>query len=108
MENCDEPDRNDIAEVSKATLEGADCFILTHETSIWPLPVEAITYCAKGIAEAEAIFNYEQAFINVQEEIKTKAEKTSIMEMITNAGCGMALDNDIDLYVCLTNTGRMA
>ena len=33
------PDRQDLAEISSATLEGVDCFILSHETSVGKFPV---------------------------------------------------------------------
>ena len=108
MAGKEEPDRSDLAEISKTTLDGADCFMLTHETSVWENPIEAITYVAKGIAEAESIFDYEQAFINVREETKSKGLKADNIDMLTTTGCGIALDNDVDLYVCLTETGKIA
>tara|TARA_B110000503_G_C6943607_1_gene328008 strand:+ start:245 stop:391 length:147 start_codon:yes stop_codon:yes gene_type:complete len=48
-----------MTEISTATLEGADCFMLTHETSIGKLPIEATTCLAKAVAEAESIYDYE-------------------------------------------------
>lgn len=48
-----------MTEISTATLEGADCFMLTHETSVGKQPVEATTCLAKAVAEAESIYDYE-------------------------------------------------
>ena len=48
-----------MTEISTATLEGADCFMLTHETSVGKMPVEATTCLAKAVAEAESIYDYE-------------------------------------------------
>ena len=38
-------------------------------------PVEATTFMAKAIAEAEGIFDYEQAYVNVKDEVKNKGVK---------------------------------
>ncbi len=45
-----------------AVLDGADGFILSHETSIGTKPLEATVLLAKAISEAEQIFDHEQAF----------------------------------------------
>ena len=59
MKKDDEPKRNELAEISSATLNGADCFVLSHETSVGKHPIEATVQTAKAIAEAENIFDYE-------------------------------------------------
>ena len=59
MVNENQPLRQEMTEISTATLEGADCFILSHETSIGKHFIDATINLAKGIAEAEAIFDYE-------------------------------------------------
>ena len=69
------PERNELAEISEATLGGVDGFLLSHETSIGKDPVEATTFMAKAIAEAEGIFDYEQAYVNVKDEVKNKGVK---------------------------------
>jgi pyruvate kinase len=43
-------------------LEGCDVFILSHETSIGQNPVDATVLLAKAIAEAENVFDHEQAY----------------------------------------------
>jgi hypothetical protein len=40
-------------------LEGADCFILSHETSIGLNAVKSMVNLAKAIAEAENIFDFD-------------------------------------------------
>ena len=52
-------DRKELQDTSTACLEGADCFALCHETSIGVDPVAAMTQLAKGIAEAENIYDYD-------------------------------------------------
>lgn len=53
------PERVELTEISTAVMHGADCFILSHETSISKFGAEAVTYLAKGIAEAESIYDHE-------------------------------------------------
>ena len=43
-------------------LDGADAFILSHETSVGKVPTEATIVLAKSIAEAENVFDHEQAY----------------------------------------------
>jgi pyruvate kinase len=54
--------RNETNDVSSAVIDGADVFILSHETSIGKYPVEATVLLAKSIAEAENIYDHEQAY----------------------------------------------
>ncbi len=54
--------RQEAQDVSMAVLDGADGFILSHETSVGGKPLEATVLLAKAISEAEQIFDHEQAF----------------------------------------------
>jgi pyruvate kinase len=40
-------------------IEGADVFILSHETSVGRYPIDATILLAKAIAEAENVYDYE-------------------------------------------------
>ena len=60
--------------MSNAVLDGADGFILSHETSIGKKPLESTVLLAKSMAEAENIYDHEKAF----EEAKKKAQKRYI------------------------------
>jgi len=53
------PNRQELTEITTATLDGADCFILSHETSISNKGIECVINLAKGIAEAENIYDNE-------------------------------------------------
>lgn len=55
------PERTELSEISTVTLDGADCFVLSHETSMGENCVEATICLAKAIAEAENIYDYDQA-----------------------------------------------
>ncbi len=58
-----------MTEITSATLDGADGFILSHETSIGENAITSVINLAKSIAEAESIFDHEQAFINTRNDI---------------------------------------
>ena len=58
--------RQETQDVSSAVLEGADVFILSHETSVGPHAVDATILLAKSIAEAENIFDHEQAYQDIR------------------------------------------
>jgi pyruvate kinase len=66
----DLPNRQELSEITAATLDGADCFILSHETSMGNHPIKSTVSLAKAIAEAEAVFDYDQAYTNNREELK--------------------------------------
>ena len=51
-------------------MQGTDCLILSHETSISKYGPESVTFLAKAIAEAESVYDHEQMYANVREEIK--------------------------------------
>lgn len=66
MVTNEEPDRKEMTEISSVCLEGVDCIMLCHETSVGKYPIQAMTQLAKSIAEAENIFDYEQAYVNLK------------------------------------------
>jgi len=103
------PERHELAEISTATLEGVDAFILTKETSCGNSPIEAATYLAKAIAEAESIFDYEQMHANVKDEVKNKTRPKAI-DLLVSTGLSVAFDEgkNLDMFVCLTETGKTA
>jgi len=59
MVNKPDPSRQELSEITAATLDGTDCFILCHETSIGNNGTSAVTALAKGVAEAENVFDHE-------------------------------------------------
>jgi pyruvate kinase len=59
MVSASQPERSELSEISLATIDGADCFILSCETSMGKSPVDSTIYMSKAIAEAEGIYDYE-------------------------------------------------
>lgn len=51
--------RAETMDVSSSVIEGADVFILSHETSTGKYSVDATVLLAKAIAEAESIYDHE-------------------------------------------------
>jgi len=54
--------RQETMDVSSAVMEGADVFILSHETSCGSHAVDATILLAKSIAEAENVYDHEQTY----------------------------------------------
>jgi len=53
------PDRKEMSDITVACIDGADGFILSHETSLGPNFLAASVNLAKSIAEAENLFDHE-------------------------------------------------
>lgn len=108
MIRSDQASRSDAEDVTATILEGADCFILSHETSIGDNPFEAVIQLAKCIAEGENIIDYEQVYTEVRNDSMINVKKCSASDMLATTACSIALDNNVDIFVCLTETGRIA
>jgi pyruvate kinase len=100
--------RQDAEDVTSGVLEGIDAFILSHETSVGKHPIDAVVQLAKCIAEGENILDYEQVYNEVRADAVTNAKKLSPADALATTACSIALDNNVDLFVCLTESGRIA
>ena len=104
------PDRTELTEISTAVMQGTDCFILSHETSESKFGPEALTFLAKAIAEAESVYDHEQMYVNVREEIKRQGARANNLDVLTTTATAMAFEpeNDVDMIICLTESGKIA
>ena len=59
MQFNEQPERQEVSEITTNTLDGADSFILSHEISVGQFGIEAVITTAKAIAEAESVYDYE-------------------------------------------------
>lgn len=104
------PSRQELSEITQATLDGADSFILSHETSMGKNFIDSTINLAKAIAEAEAIFDYDQVSVNNREDLKQMSGKAPNIDILTSTSCQMAFEkeSDIDIIICLTENGKIA
>jgi len=109
MVSKNQADRRELEDVSAATLQGADSFILTQETSIGQYPIQAMNELAKAIAEAENVYDYDQAFVNVKDAL-SKQQSPKTIDILAHTGCSIAYEQreNVDMFVCLTENGKIA
>ena len=91
-----------------AVLDGTDGFFLSHETSIGQCPIEATVLLAKAISEAEQIFDHDQAFQDARNATSDQGRHANSIDVLASTATQILLDNNVDLLVCLTTTGRVA
>ncbi len=63
---------------------------------------------AKCIAEGENIIDYEQVYNDIRADSVNNASKLSPADALATTACSIALDNNVDLFVCLTESGKIA
>lgn len=100
--------RQETMDVSCAVMEGADVFILSHETSCSKYSVDACVLLAKAIAEAENIYDHELTYQELRNIAKEQGNKGNVVDMLCTTATQIAIDNNVDLFVCLTSTGKIA
>lgn len=89
-------------------MEGCDGFILSHETTLGHHSTEATILLAKAIAEAENVYDHEQVFQEIRKDQIEKGNKGNALDMLCTTAMQIALDNNVDLFICLTETGNIA
>jgi pyruvate kinase len=102
------PSRLELTDVSNSVIDGADIFVLTNETSIGCSPLETTKLLSKAIMEAENVFNHDQAYQDMRDVLKAKGEKAHPTDILCSTAMNIALENNVDLFLCITHTGRIA
>ena len=74
--------RQETQDVSTAVLEGADVFILSHETSVGAHATDATILLAKAIAEAENVFDHEQCYQDLRNIAKSEGKSGNVVDML--------------------------
>lgn len=110
MVTSSEPKRTELTEITSSVLDGTDVIMLNHETAIGCNAAAAVTNLAKGIAEAENVFDHEQAYVNIRETVKKDGVNASSIDVLTSTSCAIAFekDSDVDMIICFSESGKIA
>mmetsp|Transcript_39255 Transcript_39255/g.28986 ORF Transcript_39255/g.28986 Transcript_39255/m.28986 type:complete len:201 (+) Transcript_39255:993-1595(+) len=95
-------------DITSAILDGVDMFILSHETSVGTFASQAVMQLAKSIAEAENVIDYEQLYNDLRSETQMSMKRATAFDYMATTACNVAIDNNVDLFICLTETGKTA
>ena len=96
------PTRAEISDVANAVYDGSSAVMLSGETAAGKYPVETITAMAKICEEAENGIDYVSRFRRSSFQIK------NIVDAISHATCGMAIDIDASAIVACSLSGGTA
>ena len=96
------PTRAEISDVANAVYDGSSAVMLSGETAAGKYPVETITAMAKICEEAENGIDYVSRFRRSSFQIK------NIVDAISHATCGMAIDIDARAIVACSLSGGTA
>jgi len=99
------PSRAEAGDIANIIVDGADCIMLTHETSFGKYPVNATKMLVKICCEAEKTLNYKRIY----EDVHAKSKSPFVFaETISSNIAQTALDLKIGLLIVFTETGRAA
>eukprot|EP00347_Sterkiella_histriomuscorum_P014148 403361980 len=108
MIQSDLASRSDAEDVTSAILEGVDSFILSHETSIGKYPIQSVVQLAKCIAEGENIYDYDQVYNDIRQDSVNNSKNLTSVDLLATTACTIAIESNVEIFVCLTETGRIA
>lgn len=90
------PTRAEASDVANAVIDGADCVMLSGETSIGKYPVEAVSYMHKIILATESRYH----------KLMEEYESTNyISDALGNASCVISMQINSKAIVALTSSG---
>eukprot|EP00343_Euplotes_focardii_P004613 CAMPEP_0205809586 /NCGR_PEP_ID=MMETSP0205-20121125/13849_1 /ASSEMBLY_ACC=CAM_ASM_000278 /TAXON_ID=36767 /ORGANISM="Euplotes focardii, Strain TN1" /LENGTH=200 /DNA_ID=CAMNT_0053087031 /DNA_START=250 /DNA_END=849 /DNA_ORIENTATION=- len=99
------PSRAEAGDIANIILDGADCIMLTHETSMGKYPINATKMLAKVCCEAEKTLHYKRIY----EDVKNKSQTPfKFSETIASNIASTALNLKIGLLIVFTENGRAA
>lgn len=98
------PNKAELASVTSAVLDGADCLVFTQETSVGKYPVHAVKTLTKICVEAEAAFHYKRLFYELT-EVSFPIEAT---EAICMSAVDLSLKVNAAVIIICTTSGRTA
>ena len=96
------PTRAEISDVANAVYDGTSAIMLSGETAAGKYPVQAVQAMAKIAETTELNINYKKRFHNAEFEIR------NIVDAISHATCGMAIDIGATAIVACSLSGKTA
>lgn len=97
------PTRAEASDVANAVLDGADCLMLSAETSIGRYPIESVDYMNRIILEVEKNFLFRRNYRN--EHLETS---NAVWDAIARASCILAEQIKAKAIIALTHRGFTA
>lgn len=98
------PSRAEAGDIANIIVDGADCIMLTHETSIGKYPINATKMLVKICCEAEKTLQYKRIY----EDVNKKSLSRQFNETVASNIAHTALDLKIGLLIVFTETGKAA
>lgn len=99
------PSRAEAGDIANIIVDGADCIMLTHETSNGKYPINAAKMLVKICCEAEKTLHYKRIY----EDVKSRSQTPfKFSETIASNIASTALDLKIGILIVFTENGRAA
>jgi pyruvate kinase len=99
------PTRAEAGDVANIIADGADCIMLTHETSVGKYPINAAKMLVKICCESEKTIHYKRIYEDVHSKSKSPFK---FAETIASNIAQTALDLKIGILIVFTESGRSA
>ena len=94
------PTRAEISDVANAVYDGSSAVMLSGESAAGKYPVQSVATMAAIVSETEQHINYEKRFRKADFKIN------SLLDAISHATCGMAIDIGAKCIVVSSLSGR--
>lgn len=99
------PSRAEAGDIANIIVDGADCIMLTHETSVGKYPANAAKMLVKICCEAEKTIHYKRVYDDVKRRSQTPFK---FSETVASNIASTALDMKIGVLIVFTENGRAA